>query len=155
MKRPLFTIALASVLGSACSSQSMFTADPSHFMVTSTPPGATVYVMGKALGVTPLDIRKEQVFPSNYPTQLQAEYGTITLEYQGCDAYRKTVSNSVLEDGLKAKLKCKNTEAPAAIKMAPPLSIKQRLIKLKSLYDEGLITEQEYKERRKAILNDI
>jgi hypothetical protein len=155
MKRHVLTVAVASILGSACSSNTIFDADPSRFTVTSTPTGATVYVMGQALGVTPQEIRREQVFPGTYPSQLQAEYGTLTLEYQGCETYRKSVNNTILEDGLNATLKCKSTEAPAAIPMAPALSIKQRLIELKSLYDEGLITEQEYKERRKAVLNDI
>lgn len=155
MKRPVLTVAVVGLLSSACSTHTMFTADPSRFTVTSTPPGATVYVMGQALGVTPLEIRREQVFPGNYPSQLQAEYGMVTLEYQGCETYRKGVNNTVLEDGLNAKLKCKSTEAPAAIPMAPSLTTKQRLLELKSLYDEKLITEQEYQERRKAILNDI
>ncbi len=155
MKRPVLTAAIVGVLSSACSTHTMFYADPSRFTVTSTPAGATVYVMGQALGVTPQEILREQVFPNNYPSQLQAEYGIVTLEYQGCETYRKSVNNTILEDGLVAKLNCKSTEAPAAIPMAPTLTTKQRLIELKSLYDEGLITEQEYKERRKAVLNDI
>lgn len=155
MKRHVLTVAFLGILGNACSTHTMFSADPSRFDVTSTPAGATVYVMGKALGVTPLEIRQEQVFPGNYPSQLQAEYGIVTLEYQGCETYRKSVNNTILENGLKAKLKCKSTETPAAIPMAPALTTKQRLIELKSLYDEGLITEQEYSDRRKAILNDI
>jgi hypothetical protein len=155
MKRPVLTAAIVGVLSSACSTHTLLYADPSRFTVTSTPAGATVYVMGQALGVTPQEILREQVFPGNYPSQLQAEYGIVTLEYQGCETYRRSVNNTILEDGLAAKLNCKSTEAPAAIPMAPTLTTKQRLIELKSLYDEGLITEQEYKERRKAVLNDI
>lgn len=155
MKRPVLTAAVIGILGSACSTHTMFYADPSRFTVTSTPAGATVYVMGQALGVTPQEILREQVFPSNYPSQLQAEYGIVTLEYQGCETYRKSINNTILEDGLDAQLKCQSTEAPAAIPMAPSLTTKQRLLELKSLYNEGLITEQEYNERRQAIINDI
>jgi hypothetical protein len=155
MKRPVLTIAVIGILSSACSAHSMFHADPSRFSVNSTPAGATVYVMGQALGVTPLEIRREQVFPGSYPSQLQAEYGIVTLEFQGCETYRKSVNNTVLEDGLNAKLQCKSIAAPAAIPMAPSSTTRQRLLELKSLYDEKLITEQEYQERRKAILNDI
>lgn len=155
MRRPLFTITLAGVLGSACSTHTMFYADPTRFNVSSTPSGATVYVMGEPLGVTPLDIRKEQIFPGTYPSQLQNEYGIVTLEYQGCETYRKTINNTILEDGLNAKLKCQDTRAPAAIKVVPPITVKQRLQELKSLFDEGLITKQEYTDRRKAILNDL
>jgi hypothetical protein len=155
MKRPVLTAAVIGILSSACSSQTIFSADPSRFDITSTPSGATVYVMGSPLGVTPLEITREQVFPGSYPSQLQAEYGIVTLEYQGCETYRKSVSNHILENGLNAKLKCQTTEAPASIPMAPSLTTKQRLLELKSLHDEGLITEQEYNERRKAIINDI
>lgn len=155
MKRPVLPVLLAGIMGSACSTHSMFYADPSRFTVTSTPPGATVYVMGQALGVTPLEIRKEQVFPIGYPSQLQTEYGFVTLESQGCETYRKAVNNTILEDGLDAKLKCSNSAEPAAIQMPPAGATKQRLQELKGLFDEGLITEQEYQERRKAILNDL
>ncbi len=155
MRRPLITITLAGVLGSACSAHTMFYADPTRFSVSSTPAGATVYVMGEPLGTTPLEIRKEQVFPGTFPSQLQNEYGIVTLEYQGCETYRKAVNNTILENGLKAQLKCQETKAPAAIEVAPPMSVKQRLQQLKSLYDEKLITEQEYNARRKVILNDL
>lgn len=159
MKRPLIPVILAGSLSTACTTHTMFHADPSRFTVTSTPPGATVYVMGEALGTTPLEIQREQVFPSHYPSQLQAEYGFVTLEHHGCKPYRKSISNKILEDDLVAKLNCAATTEPAAlpVEKAPPPkpATKQRLIELKSLYDDGLITEQEYKERRQAIINDI
>ncbi len=158
MKRPLIPVILAGTLGTACSTHTMFYADPSRFTVTSTPSGATVYVMGKALGTTPLEIRREQVFPGNYPSQLQAEYGFVTLEHHGCKPYRKSISNKILEDDLAAKLDCATTE-PAALPLEkapePKPAAKQRLLELKELYDEGLISEQEYQQRRQAILNDI
>lgn len=154
MKKTIITTALAGMMSSGCSMHSLY-ADPSQFTLTSTPPGATVYVMGQAVGITPLDIQRKQVFPGNYPSQLQAEYGMITLEHPGCEPYRKAVNNTILERGLNATLKCQTKTTPAAISVTPKQTSKERLLELKSLYEEGLITEQEYKTQRQSILNDI
>ncbi|WP_428624194.1 PEGA domain-containing protein [Sedimenticola sp.] len=164
MKRPILPVLLAGALTSACTAHTMFYADPSRFTVTSTPAGATVYVMGQVLGTTPLEIRRDQVFPATYPSQLEAEYGYVTLRYQDCEPYRQSITNKILENDLKVTLACGNNTLPAAIplptlktapKPATPPSIRHRLLELKQLYSDGLISEQEYSERRKAILNEL
>jgi len=134
----------------------MFTADLTRFMVKSTPPGATVYVMGKAVGTTPVEIKREQVFPGTYPQELQAEYGRVTIEYQGCETYSKAVSNTILENGLVAKLKCQTASPTSLVPAAKPVDTpRQRLLELKQLLEDGLITEQEYNAKRSSILDAL
>jgi len=155
MKRPAITALIASTI-TACSGQTMFTADPTRFTVTSTPPGATVYVMGKAVGTTPVEVKREQVFPGNYPQQLQAEYGRVTIEYQGCEPFSRTVSNAVLEDGLAANLKCQTATPSLPTPATKPVdSPRQRLLELKQLFEDGLISEQEYNAKRNSILDAL
>lgn len=162
MKRQLIFPVIGALLGAGCSSQQLLPADTSRFTVDSRPHGATVYVMGKAVGTTPVEVTRQQVFPVSYPETLQNEYGTLTLEAAGCQSYRVPVSNRILEEGLTARLQCHSlpaaTEKPAAapLRSAPSSSrARQRLIELKGLYEEGLINEREYDEKRRSILDEL
>lgn len=154
MKRQLFTPVITVLLVSGCSGERLLASDTSSFSVDSVPPQATVHVMDKALGITPTVVLRKQVFPHQYPESQQHLYGTVTLRHPDCQPYRISVTNHILEKGLTAQLKCSNPNsgdvpAPAA------RNNRQRLLELKSLYEEELISEQEYRQKRRAILEAL
>lgn len=127
--------------------------------VESIPPGADVYVMGKKVGVTPLEIGRNQVFPNTYPSEKESAYGRITLKKEGCFDFTRTVSAEIGNSGLHAKLDCAD-QYPASTGLPKENShndqtVEQRLDKIKDLQNKGLITDDEAKKARERILNDL
>ena len=70
---------------------------------------------------------------------------------------RKQMTGSILDGGGASRRKQIITQAPSALPAPVPTAktSKDRLRELKDLLDDGLITSDEYKEKRKAIINGI
>lgn len=133
--------------------------NPDMIPVESDPSGAEVYVMGKKVGITPLEVRQIDVFPLTYSPEQQDLYGKIVLKKEGCTEHRQPVSTKVYAKGAKIKLDCGGA-APEAAKATRPAapetsSVENRLRQLKDLREKGLITEEEEKETRQRILKDL
>jgi hypothetical protein len=165
LKRSGKALALFSlVLLAACSSSggvgSYFpSAGNIPIKVESIPPGADVYVMGEKVGVTPLEISRNQVFPNTYPSEKESLYGRIILKKEGCSEFTRTVSAEIGNAGLHAKLDCTDLN-PASTGISKGTShsdqtVEQRLDKIKDLQSKGLITDDEAKKARERILNDL
>ncbi len=167
LKYPARALALCSLLLAAgCSSMngtnngmgSMFpSAGKKLIKIDSDPPGATVYVMGEARGVTPLQISNTDFFPNLYPREKQSLYGKVTLKKAGCTDVTRAVSADVIDAGLRAKLDCGDLNPSGATANAPRNSetVEQRLQNIKDLLSKGLISEEEAKKAREHILNDL
>ncbi len=151
MQRMLYPSLFATTLLTACAGDSLLPTQSEQFQVSSKPAGATVYIMGKEVGKTPLDVATNQLFPISYPKELESKFGKIELKYPGCEPYIKPVSGRILADGLKAKLDCASQASPVTATRTPH----ERLRQLKSIYDEGLISKEEYQEKRQSILNEL
>ena len=122
--------------------------------VQSDPPGAHVYVMGEKVGVTPLSVPQELIFPNTYPPDKQELYGTVTLRKLGCADSVRRVSTGAVSRGIDVKLECRSAGAGRDDTTgAEPLE--QRLRRLKDLQDKGLITEKEAAEARRRILSEL
>lgn len=150
MKHLAIPTLIATTLLSACAGDSLTPRSGNSFAVDSQPSGATVYVMGQEVGTTPLVLKANQVFPITYPSELHSKYGLVELRHAGCQPYIRTVSTDILSDGLKARLDCEQPAAPSVRG-----NVEERLRKLKEIYDKGLITEEEYRSKREAILQDL
>jgi hypothetical protein len=157
-----FSLMLATGCSSPGGVSNLFpSAGDNPMKIESDPSGAEVYVMGEKLGVTPLQITRDQVFPNLYPKDKVALYGRVMLRKAGCADYTGTVSSQVSSYGLHAKLDCgDNKPAPAAAGVAGISSgssetAEQRLGKIKDLLDKGLISEDEAKKARERILNEL
>jgi hypothetical protein len=120
--------------------------DPDMISIGSEPTGATVYAMGKAIGVTPLVVRQEVVFPLTYSPEKRDMYGAIMLQKEGCKDYKQRVSTADYRFGIKAKLDCGQNKSD---------SVEQRLRQLKDLHEKGLITDEEEKATRKRIMDAL
>ncbi|MBI5576786.1 MAG: SHOCT domain-containing protein [Deltaproteobacteria bacterium] len=126
--------------------------------VASDPSGAAVTAAGKRIGVTPLVIRQQDVFPVVFPPENQDAYGTLVISKEGCKDHTVRVTNEVIRKGVNAKLDCGQSELVkprAGAPAAPPPAIRERLLRLNELRDQGLITADEYKEIRAKILGEL
>lgn len=120
--------------------------DPDMITIASEPMGANVFVMGNRIGVTPLTIRQEIVFPLTYDPDKSGLYGAIVLRKTGCKDFQQRVSSSDYRYGIMAKLDCGQHTTE---------SVEQRLRQLQDLHTKGLITDDEEKAARKRILDGI
>lgn len=149
-------------------------AKPGRIDVSSEPPGAEVYVMGDMIGVTPLTLEQTRVFPLTYPSEKQALYGKIELRKPGCQPAVRAVSTRAVAEGIRVTLDCAGAPQPAAHTQADPVpasatrvapatpaapaqtpGVDQRLRQVRDLLEQGLITEQEAREVRMRILNEL
>ncbi|NEX23517.1 SHOCT domain-containing protein [Thiorhodococcus mannitoliphagus] len=145
----------------------MFERSSDTLSIQSTPTGAQVWVMGKQSGLTPTYLPLSQVFPQVYKPEDQALYGQVRLVKEGCDPMTIPVSTSGVAAGVNAKLVCgekpasvagtaaKTPAAASATRAAPSRSAKARLIELKELRQDGLISEKEYQQLRERVLDTL
>jgi hypothetical protein len=131
---------------------------PDQVQVESDPPGAEVYVMGEKVGVTPISVPQELIFPVTYLAAQQDLYGTVTLRKAGCADSVRRVSTGAMSRGIHAKLECQAASGGAApgdgARPAPP-PLEERLRRLKDLQDKGLITDEDAAEARRRILGEL
>lgn len=173
VRRPSCLLApLVIALASGCAPMG---AKPGRVDVTSDPAGADVYAMGSKVGVTPLTLNQDAIFPLTYPSEKIAIYGVVELRKAGCADAKQSVSTRALARGIHVKLDCgaaARAETPAPRQAQPALvpanakipptpvakekpGIELRLRQVQDLRDKGLITEQEAQEIRRRILDEL
>jgi len=156
MREKILPVCLLIVSLSACAGNSLAPENNDQISVNSEPSGASVYVMGKRLGLTPTVVDVSAIYPVTYSQEDVQRYGHITLKREGCSEQTIKVSTGMVSRGLKADLDCQVKQEPG---IEPPSlvdkSVKQRLQELQSLKDEGLISEQEYQDIRIRILQSF
>ena len=149
-------------------------AKPGRIDVTSDPAGADVYAMGSKVGVTPLTLDQDAIFPLTYPIEKQALYGVVELRKAGCIPARQGLGTRAVAKGLHVKLDCgeaaraepvtsrqaqpaasANGQAPAIPVVKQKPGIELRLREVQDLRDKGVITEQEAREIRQRILGEL
>jgi hypothetical protein len=150
---------------SGCAGNSLLSSPRNQFLVDSAPVGASVLVLGETMGQTPLNVRTRDVFPQSFDPKKQHLYGRVELTYPGCEPFITTVSSRVISEGLNARLTCREQDRPqepttampqaTSTPQAKPLELKQRLQQLKELFEEGLISEQDYATKRHELLNAL
>jgi hypothetical protein len=116
--------------------------------------------MGEKIGVTPLLLSHNDVFPNTYPSEKVSVYGRITLKKDGCSDLTRTVSAEISNNGLHAKLNCPDTNSASSATTSADSprnsqTVEQRLDKIKELQSKGLITEDEAKQARERILKEL
>jgi hypothetical protein len=166
----LFLLPIAVLSG--CASARMVT-------IGSEPPGATVMADGKAIGDTPVTIHPDDVFPPRWIGSSYLVKGTLALEKNGCKRVSMPVDDRILSGDIQVSLQCTPAtmnDAPHSAQDAVPgapidampaepqavgsgaagaHSVEKRLMELKRLHDKGLITDPEYTQQRKRILNSL
>ncbi|MEW8344382.1 MAG: PEGA domain-containing protein [Candidatus Thiodiazotropha sp.] len=177
--------------------------------VESDPPGATIYLLDKAIGETPVTISQQQLYPAGYDAGKHRMYGSLSFRKEGCEDLTKRIHYKDFSSRLSVELNCEDTatvselpsdtpvkptpssaqsnEKPPGVSenrdrenisevttppasTAPPihgkagevadrqsagLTIKQRLLRIDGLKREGMISEEEYRQARKRILDEL
>lgn len=138
--------------------------------IASAPPGAQVWVSGREVGVTPLTVQLDQVFPRHWTTRIKSDeegfafyrrLETLDIKKDGCEPYTQQVVEADLARDINVTLKCDPNYqpapvvSPAASTPASGVGIEQRLRTLEDLKTKGLITEDEYRAQRQRILDGL
>ena len=145
----------------------------SRITIDSEPHGAQVLVADKPIGVTPLEVKLDDVFPMHWTSRTKKDdegfafyrrLETLTIKQAGCETYSAELDTNDLSHDIKVNLKCDpNYKPPVAV--APPSeapaqpvqadTIEQRLQRLETLKQKGLITDEEYRAQRQRVLDGI
>ena len=153
--------------------------------INSDPQDATVLANGDEIGITPLSINPGNHFRASFTSGgssgglLVFRYvGTLAVKKPGCKDYSTQVDDYILSKDIDVKLECDPayrpvaaqpvTPAPAAAPAAvatPAAPVKQpdltsgnakeRLLRIESLYEEGLLSDDEYLSLRKRVLDGL
>jgi len=128
--------------------------------VRTTPNGATVYADGQPIGMTPLEIDPEEVFPRKFSGYQWERSGMLSFERVGCEPLALPVDNELMKESIRVKLDCEpgaaaiNPAAAAVARPAPADSV-ARLREIERLKAEGLISDQEYDRLRERVLDSL
>lgn len=133
--------------------------------VDSTPSGASVIADGRHIGTTPMQFDAEEIFPPRWYAGNYMVKGNLELQKEGCNKVIVSVNDAVLSNDINKTLDCQQDAViTEKVKQAPTKNsdavvteqgVEQRLNKLKTIYDKGLITKEEYQEQRLRILNQL
>ena len=137
--------------------------------IDSEPQGAQVFVADKQIGVTPVAVVLDEVFPMRWTSRTKKDdegfafyrrLDTLTIKQAGCDTYSALMDTYDLTHDIKISLKCDpNYKPPVAAtppaQPAPADSVEQRLERLETLKQKGLISDEEYRTQRQRILGEI
>ena len=131
-----------------------------HINIISDPPGATAYADNMELGATPLAIVPGEHFRSGFVGTAYRYYGKLSLKKPGCEPYSIDVNDYILSRDVHATLKCDpdyHPPAPANAQQAAPSSqnYSERLERIEALRKQGLLSDEEYKNLRKRILDEL
>jgi hypothetical protein len=170
--RALSVILLAAVL-TACAGSRAGTTGTNTIRVESDPPDAEVWVMGKSWGRAPVEVPLKEVFPVVYSPYKYELHGKVRLVREGCEPLTLRAGSLRAGESLKGRLECAEPlppiapvaaepeapatapEPPRAAPAAEPPEARERLLRLQRLRDEGLISEEEYEQLRRRVLDAL
>jgi Short C-terminal domain len=135
--------------------------------IDSEPRGAQVLVADKPIGVTPVVVALDDVFPMHWTSRTKKDdegfafyrrLDTLTIKQPGCDTYSALVDTNDLAHDIKIHLKCDPNYKPPVATPAQPAeasTLEQRLQRLDTLKQKGLISDAEYRAQRQRVLDEI
>ncbi|MCG7899119.1 MAG: PEGA domain-containing protein [Candidatus Thiodiazotropha lotti] len=91
--------------------------------IETQPSGATVYILDEALGVTPLEVTQNQLYPAAYDAGKAELYGKIVIRKPTCEAFSQRIKYQDFSKGLQVKLNCEDgaeqSKGSATVETAP------------------------------------
>ncbi len=143
---------------------------PKSITIDSEPQGAQVLVADKPIGTTPVAVVLDEVFPLRWTARTKKDdegfafyrrLDTLTIKREGCETYSALVDTNDLGKDIKIVLKCDPDYKPP-VAATPPAgapvqadTIEQRLQRLDTLKEKGLISDEEYRTQRQRVLGEI
>jgi hypothetical protein len=138
---PLITVAM--VLGVGCASNKAI-------QIRSTPSGATVFVDGKQVGVTPLVLTTNDLMPGRAFDAKPSIQAMLVIEKAGYASYQLLLREFSLPNEVNAELQ-PHTQ-PTATTTVPPPDVVKEIERLQQLREKGAITEEEFQKLKRAAL---
>lgn len=153
--------------------------------INSDPQDATVLANGDEIGVTPLTIIPGNHFRASFTSGGSSGgivvfryVGTLAVKKPGCKDYSTQVDDYILSKDIDVKLECDPAYRPVAVQPVTPApaaapaaaaapttpvkqpdltagNAKERLLRIESLYEEGLLSDDEYQSLRKRVLDGL
>jgi len=145
---------LVTILLGGCSGMSV-SEKSDRIKLASDPAGATAYADGNELGATPLEISPGAHFRSGFAGMSYRYYGKLSFKKPGCEPYAVEVNDAVLARDIHAKLKCDPGYRPPGLVAPAGDKYTERLERIETLRQKGLISDEEYKNLRKHILDEL
>lgn len=165
MKRPNLTalvavICIPAMLAQGCAGPNVSNSKPGQIEIASDPTGATVFVDGSEIGSTPLRIVPAEVFRSGFVGLSYRYYGRLILKKPGCEEKVIEVNDAVLAGDVRVILECDPDYRPPKLDtpVGNPAESDQyadRLRRIERLFQQGLITEEEYNMLRSRVLDGL
>ncbi len=152
----------ATALVTGCASMESNDSHTGRIQITSEPAGAMAYADGAELGATPVTIVPGDHFRSGFVGFSYRYTGKLSVKKAGCDTWTTEVNDYILSKDVHARLKCDpNYQAPSsaapaaggASRSADPAI--ERLERIESLHQKGLISDEEYKQSRARIIEKL
>jgi hypothetical protein len=167
-----FPVALTLLLGGCGNMGGLSAGNSQQITIESDPAGATVLADGVEAGVTPLTITPADTFRSGFTGGSDSliafrYFGKLMLRKPGCKDYLTQVDDNLLAKDIHVKLECDPNYRPPAAQpaVAPvpapaaqqqiPASAEQRLQRIESLHEKGLISDEEQQRLRKRVLDTL
>ena len=136
--------------------------------ITSEPAGAIAYADGTELGATPLEFAPGSHFRSGFVGLTYRYMGRLSISKAGCETWSTEVNDNILSKDIHAILECDPYYRPAAAAPSSPAKPAvpipepasgdpyiERLERLESLRQKGLISDEEYRQLRARILEKL
>jgi hypothetical protein len=150
---------------SACASTGSNESQGGRIRITSEPAGATAYADGAEIGATPLEIVPGNHFHSGFAGFSYRYVGKLSLKKAGCETWSNEVNDNILSKDINTKLKCDPNFQPAPAASAPAAGSPaispakdhsiERLEQIEALHKKSLISDEEYKQLRARILEQL
>jgi hypothetical protein len=158
-------LAIAAGLSGCASTGSSNESQAGRIKITSEPAGATAYADGAEIGTTPLEMVPGDHFRSGFAGFSYRYVGKLSLKKAGCETWSTEVNDNILSKDINTKLKCDPNFQPApaasAPAVAPPVisptrdQSTERLERIETLHKKGLISDEEYKQLRARVLEQL
>jgi hypothetical protein len=158
-------LAIAAGLSGCASTGSSNESQAGRIKITSEPTGATAYSDGTEIGTTPLEIVPGDHFRSGFAGFSYRYIGKLSLKKAGCETWSTEVNDDILSKDINTKLKCDPNFQPTPPATTPtagstPVSPTkdqsiERLERIESLHKKGLISDEEFKQLRTRILEQL
>jgi hypothetical protein len=146
MRGPQALISLVTVvlvLGAGCAANKAI-------QIRSAPSGATVFVDGKQVGLTPLVLTTNDLMPRRAFDAKPSTQAMLVIEKPGYSSYQLLLHEFSLPDEVNAELQPQ--AQPAASTIGPASDVVKEIERLQQLREKGAITEEEFQKLKQAAL---
>jgi hypothetical protein len=118
--------------------------------IKSVPSGATVFVDGKQVGVTPLVLTTNDLMPRRAFDGKPSTQAMLVIEKPGYSTYQLLLREFALPDHVDAELRPESDSGSVAVE--PTGGVLEEIERLQQLREKGAITDAEFEKLKEAVM---